>query len=169
MARRHGSTRHGRWVTGLCLVASLLTLRPASAGADEASQRREATELADRGQESLERGDVEGALALFRRASQTLPSPAILLFEARCLVKLGRLLEASETYRRAETFALPPTAGGGAREALTVARDEGAQVRARLARLTVIIAGDQSPPSGLTLRLDGQAAISPGVERAVDP
>ena len=173
MVRPPEQTRQPRRARGALLAVSLLALvsllRPAPALADEASQRREAGELADRGHEALERGDNEGALALFQRASKISPSPAILLFQARSLVKLGRLVEADEVFRQAAAFSLPPGASEAARTSVNDARTEGALVHARLGRLTAIVAGDRSPPPSLTLRLDGKTPLAPGVEQPIDP
>ena len=66
-------------------------------GAD-AELRTAARELAREAAELADAGRCDTAIDKFRRAYALVPAPTIAVHEARCLVQLGRLLEASDRY-----------------------------------------------------------------------
>ncbi|HEU4409858.1 MAG TPA: hypothetical protein VFS43_31685 [Polyangiaceae bacterium] len=154
-------------------VAPLLLLWASFAGGqarDEAT-RNAARALADQGAERFDRRDWAGALELFRRAYALVPAPTIAVFEARCLTRLGRLVEADEAYARAEAAPLKKDPAGLFREAVQEARQESAALRRRIPRLKVQVKGAPADAPALRVLLDGKA-VSPAllnVERPIDP
>lgn len=83
-----------------------------SAPALEPETKSAARKLGAEGQRLFDAGDYAGALVKFERADTLVPAPTLGLRAARCLAKLGRLVEASERYlavSRAELDAGAPT------------------------------------------------------------
>src|SRR5687767_4640019 len=90
-----------------CLLISSLT--PA-AGADQTRDRAAARAAADAGADAFEKNDYPQALELFSRAERLYHAPPHLLFIARSLEKLGRLVEAREAYLKLAAEKLPASA-----------------------------------------------------------
>jgi hypothetical protein len=142
----------------------------ARAQTDEPVDRARA--LGEEAAAAFERGQWEAARSLYHRARQLYPAPTLGVREARCLVKLGRLLEAERVYER--TAALPVNAADPNVNAITFAsaqadaRREGAAVRERIPFLTIRVAG---PAEATELAVDGAAlpATAIGIERSLDP
>lgn len=156
---------------GTCLATST-GVRAALAAPPDDVKRKLASDLADRGSEQFDQQRWELALENFRAAYKTLPSPVIALYEGRCLVKLGRLVEATEAYDRAETFKLPTNPSAASRSAVVSAHEEATALRARVPRLSVV-ARDlaQSEAKNVAVKIDGRplAADDLGLERPIDP
>ena len=76
----------------------------------DATARDLARSLADQGANAYAQEDYAHAQVLFARAYGLVPAPTIALLEARALVKLGRWIEATRTYRRASEAQLPAEA-----------------------------------------------------------
>jgi hypothetical protein len=57
-----------------------------------------------------DKGDFQGALTKLQEAQRIADAPTIGLFAARCLDKLGRLVDARAAYVKVAEFELPPTA-----------------------------------------------------------
>lgn len=182
MARSSLSEAPLAWVRGrgraallsvpLVLASVSATTPAASATPVEEARRKLATEHADRGGELFDQGKWDAALDKFRAAYGALPSPAIALYEARCLVKLGRMLEADEAYGRAETFVLPAESSFSSRQAIVTAREEAGALRPRIPRLVVVITeAGQGGTSPILVRIDGRPlpATAIGLERPIDP
>lgn len=81
-------------------VALLFTAHPGTAFAQQTdpATRQAARKLADAGQKLFDAGDFGGALEKFTLADSLVAAPPLDLMAARCLSKLGRLVEASERY-----------------------------------------------------------------------
>jgi hypothetical protein len=87
-------------------VVSLVTLSAVgSARAEEASKSDKdvARDIARKGAEYYDGGDFERAREHFHRAYGVVRAPTLALMEARSLVKLGRLAEATAAYSKAVT------------------------------------------------------------------
>lgn len=104
---------------------------PTAAFADEKADRVAAAALADAGVERLGQGDARTALDLFARATALFPAATFALYEARCLVSLGRLDEAELAYARAERGGDGPGSTLVQREAGSDARREHEALRRR--------------------------------------
>lgn len=111
--------------------------------------RREANAFLREGNRLIGRGDPEGALDLFRRAYDRLPSPRILVNVATALAQLHRDVEAAETYER--VLAAPPEEIPA--EMRRSVESALAEVDTRVGRIRIGVSGD-----GAAVTIDGQAA-----------
>ena len=132
-----------------CLARAVLLVAclPGDARADGDADRNAAVALADAGLVLLHRGDPTGAFDLFTRASALVPAPTFSLYEARCLVALGRLDEAEQAYERAERFDDGPTATPTQRLAVSEARYEHAALRRKRERPRALTASTPARPA----------------------
>lgn len=156
------------------LAPSLAWAQPSIAGGElDASNRATARRLSEEALEHFRAERWQEALAGFDEAQKLLEVPTLATFSARCLVKLGRLVEASERYRRAIAFvvdpSLTPTQQEGQRASQSEAQAERAALLPRIPTLTVET--DRAPGSADEVRLDGVAIPRGqlGVARLVDP
>jgi hypothetical protein len=135
----------------------------------DAGTRMAARDLAVTGAEAFDKQDYATALDRFQRAESLYRVPSITVMTARCLAKVGRVVEAVDKYE--ETMRMPLDAGApeAFRRAVADAHAEVELERARLARLELHLPADA--PAAAQLRLDGKlvpvALI--GVPRPVDP
>jgi hypothetical protein len=117
----------------------------------------------------FDKGEYAVALEKFELANQLVPSPTLALRAARCLVKLGRLVEASERYTEATRMKLDASAQLVQRKAQVEALKEREKLTPRIPSLEVVIEGPQG--KGVTVTLDGKT-LSPallGQKQPVDP
>lgn len=151
------------------LLASVVTLSSVSgtALADEAADRATARALAGEGHNALLRRDFEQALDRFRRADALVHAPTLAVGIARSLAGLGRLVEAQEEYQRVIREGVAPSDPQPWQRALENARQELAQLKPRLAWLTVQVTGAATPAVFIDEAELPQAAI--GVQRATNP
>lgn len=139
----------------------------------EASNRATARQM---GEEALSAYRAERwaeALVGFRNAQKLIQLPTLATFEARCEVRLGRLVEASESYRRAIATAIDSTLTPAQQEGQRSAQKEAWNERdALLPRIpTLAVETDYRPGATDELRLDGTSLplTQLGVARWVDP
>jgi len=83
-------------------------------------------------------GEWERAREHFRRAYDLVKAPTLALMEARALVKLGRLVEATEAYQRAMNINADET-NIPFRKAATDARAENDALRRRIPSIRVFL------------------------------
>jgi len=153
-----------------CLVVAIITMAPVAA-ADEAdaSTRSAVRTLGKEAYSFYQANDYENALDRFTRAHELVPLTTTGLWRARCLDKLGRLVEASEQYRAVTLVELDSDARDIHRKAQTDAAAELVALEPRIAHLKIQIEG--SVPEGTTIRLDGKD-VPPallGVQQPADP
>jgi hypothetical protein len=115
--------------TTLVLVA-WLCCAPAARAQSE-TDKATAANLADRALDRYEHGEYNGALELFLGASALVRAPSFAVYEARCLVRLGRLPEAEAAYERAIRLDRGPTATPVQQKAIADARTELAELQRR--------------------------------------
>lgn len=134
--------------------------------ADEAT-RNAARKIAEEGLALFEKGQWTEALDRFERAGSLVRAPTMGLMAARSLVKLGRLVEASERYLGVTRMELDAGASDAFRKAQVDAGKEREALQARIPslHLTVGGAGDAS------VTLDGKPlpAALVGAAFPVDP
>jgi hypothetical protein len=160
-----------RSALALLLAATVLAPRPARAGDNGAELRTAARSLAVEGAEAFDRGDFALALDRFTRAESVFAAPTIQIMRARSLEKLGRQVEALDTYEATQRTSLPADASDAFRQAIVDARVEGGALANRIPRMTLHVVGPDSMPSDLTVSVDGRP-LPPAlldVERPVDP
>lgn len=140
-------------------------------GADLA-RRTLARDLALQGTTAFENGDWVTALDRFERAQVLFAAPSIALMRARCLVRLGRLMEALTRYEEIQHMAVSSDASKPFRQAILDARTETEQLRTSIPRIRVSVGTPvATTPDGLTVKLDGVTlpSVLVGVERPIDP
>jgi hypothetical protein len=154
------------------MVSVLFVVTPARAQTDDAT-RLTARTLAESGLTLVEQGDYPGALEKFDRALTLIQVPTVGVRAARCLVKLGRLVEASERYRQAAAMTIDPTASAAFRQSQAEAQAEAETERAallkRIPRLEIALEG--AAPADVELTIDGKPAPTAtiGIARPMDP
>ncbi len=128
-----------------------------------------ARELAVAGAEAFDKQDYPTALDRFQRAEQLYKAPSISVMVARCLARVGRLVEAVDKYEATMRTPLDATAPEAFQRAVADAAAEVEATRARVARLELRLPAD--PPSGLEVTFDDKP-VPPallGVPRPVNP
>lgn len=128
-----------------------------------------ARKIAQEGLDLYDGGKFEEALERFLRADALVHAPTMSLMAARSLVKLGRLVEASERYDAVSRMPLDPSASSAFRDAVANAGKERDGLAARLP--SVVISVQAAPGAEVALTLDGVAlpAAVLGQKRLVDP
>lgn len=152
----------------LVLAIALAAAPIASALAGPAEDKATARELAQEGIAAAQGGDCSTAIDRLERAEALFHAPPHLQYLARCYAKLGRLVDAAETYRKLTLETLPPNAPPAFKEAVAEAEVELPKIEPRLGRLTVTPA--QAYPE-LAVDVDGKTWPSAafGVPRVIDP
>jgi len=141
-----------------------------SALAQDAEIRTAARDLATQGAQAFEAGDYARASDFFRRAHELVPAPSIALLHARCLAKLGQLLEAIDIYEQTARFKLPEDAPEAYLQAVETARTEMEEVRHRLPRLKLTLIGvANGEPAQVSMDDKPTPQALLGVERPIDP
>lgn len=163
-----GSER-GLRTAALALLLALGLARPAFAQEPDASTRVAARELAVSGAEAFDKQDYASALDRFQRAEALYKVPSIAVMSARCLARLGRVVEAVDKYEETLRMSLEPGAPEAFQRAVADASAEVEQARARVARLE--LRPPSNPPEGLEILLDGKPVPKAlwSVPKPVDP
>ena len=151
------------------LLAGLCSTTSGVAFADLARDRAAARSAAETGADAFDQGQYERALGLFTRAEELVHAPPHLLFIARSLTKLGRLVEAYEAYMKLVREQQPKNAPSAFVSAHADAEREVSIVEARLAHVTVVVRGTDADKAVVTMdRTDLPAAVV-GIPMPVDP
>lgn len=135
--------------------------------ADEAT-RNAARKIAEEGLALFSAGNYAEALAKFDRAGGMVRAPTMGLMAARSLVKLGRLVEASQRYLAVTQMTLEPGASEAFRNAQTDAAKERSELLPRIPTLWVTLENAQP---GAAVTLDGRplSGAQLGASVPVDP
>ncbi len=123
-----------------------------------------AREIARRGSEYFDEGAWERAREHFHRAYRIVRAPTLALMEARSLVHLGRLLEATDVYQRAVEVPFDDS-NEAYRRAAVQAREELAALREKVPSVRVVAPADEPQPE---VRVDGNL-VSSTSPTPVDP
>ncbi|MEZ4361098.1 MAG: hypothetical protein R3B48_13015 [Kofleriaceae bacterium] len=137
-------------VRALILSSVLALLGTLDARADGKNER--AVALAQEARTAYEEGRWADALALFRVAEGVAHTPVFGLYTARCLHKLGRVVEARDAYRAVAALRLAASASAPFRQAQADARVELAALEAQVPHVAISFA---RPLPGVRLSLDG--------------
>jgi hypothetical protein len=148
------------------LLAATCLLSHGATAAVSAHDREQARKNANAGFESFSAGDYASALTHFQDAESTMHAPPHLLFIARALDKLGRLLEARETYRRLVGEHLPRGCPGAFRDAQKSAGQELQALDARIPKVKLTVEG--VPVAAARISLDGAAIATEKLSQAVE-
>jgi hypothetical protein len=148
------------------LTVSLLCAGPALAD-PSAEDRATARSLAGEGYQALQTKDYSTAVDRFSRADALVHAPTLMIDWARSLVGLGKLVEAQERYEQIIREGVDAKAPKSWLRALTDATSEVAELKPRLAWVTITVNGS----GDARVTIDG-TAVPPaaiGVRRAVNP
>lgn len=152
------------FVTGL--LAGLFSVSVALAEPTPAD-RATARSLAGEGYQALQDKDYATAVDRFSRADALVHAPTLMIDWARSLTGLGKLIEAQERYEQILREGVDAKAPKSWQRALADAGTELAELKPRLAWVTIAVSGADDPH----VTIDG-AAVPPaavGVRRAVNP
>src|SRR3954468_12366463 len=126
------------------LIASLsLAVAPPSAWAQSDDDRAGARVAATEGVKAINEKRWADAADLFSRAESLVHSPVHLLYLARAQEKLGHLVKARENYNKILREKYSADAPDAFRQAQSSAQQESAGLDARLAAITVKLAGER--------------------------
>jgi len=157
-----------RLALGIAALAST-SLMPVPALAQSAADKATARNLATAGIKLYQQQKYEEALDKLMRAQELYDAPVHLLYLARCYVKLGKLIEGAESYRRLVRTELDANSPDVFQTAVTDGEKELAEVEPRIPTLTINV--EPSTVPGLKIVVDGEpvSAAVLGVERPVNP
>ncbi|MFZ5891968.1 MAG: hypothetical protein ACOY0T_13010 [Myxococcota bacterium] len=149
---------------GVCVAGS-----PRIAHAESDRDRAAARSAADAGADAYDQQRYADAVELFTRAEKLVHATPHLLFIARSLVKLGRLVEAHETYLKIQREKLPANAPSAFKRAQADAEKEIVEVAPRLAYATIRVEG--APSDAVQVFMDEIELPSAvvGIAAPVDP
>ena len=148
------------------LLAATCLLSLDALGAVSTHDREQARKHANAGFDSFSAGDYGSALAHFQDAENTMHAPPHLLFMARALDKLGRLLEARDTYRRLASEHLPRGCPQAFRDAQKSAGQELQALEPRIPKVKLTVEG--VPVAAARISLDGVAIATEKLSQPVD-
>ncbi|WP_437876713.1 tetratricopeptide repeat protein [Sorangium sp. So ce513] len=155
---------------GTALIALALALAtPARAADVDPATVNAARALAEEGLAHYDRGEYEAALDKLGRADELIQAPTIGLYAARCLERLGRLIEASERYLQVSRMQLDASASDVFKAAVVDAEKAYNDLKPRIPKLAVAVRG--APEREVQISIDGKP-VPPalvGVSRPVDP
>lgn len=161
------------WVVLVVVLASSLAhaqpAAPDGSSETDAATKAVARELGFEGIQAYKNGDYETALDRLSRAHELVGLTTTGLWRARCLVKLGRLVEGSEALFAVTRLPLPADAKPVHVDAQRQAADERKQLQPRIPRLVIKVVGEV--PDDTVVMLDGHI-VPPalvGVKQPVDP
>ncbi len=153
-----------RWrLAGILGVWLALAPGPSRAEAPDPDKVQRGRVAFDAGRESLQKGDLQGALAHFRTSLSLHASPGTLLNLASVEEKLGLFATASGHYEEAVQL-LPPSD-----QRVRIARERMKAIEPRIPTLSVQF--QTTAPPGLVVSLDGKeiAAFATGGDIRADP
>lgn len=127
-----------------------------SAPADSAETRTVARRMADEAANLYEAGNHEEARDLFHRANLLYPAPVLELWEARCLDKLGRLVEAEERFASVQRYQIKSEDTDVVRTAVREAAIELERLRTRIPTITLTLRGRLPTDPNIEIQLDGR-------------
>ncbi len=154
---------------GAAIALVLLSSPSFAQPSTDPATRSTARKLANEGLALSKQGDYAAALEKFNLADSLVPAPTLGLEAARCLEKLGRLVEASERYLEVTRVVLPKSAPAVHRQAQLEALEARERILPRLPMLEILLHGPRG--KGIQVLVDGKeiplAAL--GTARPIDP
>ncbi|HEX6764138.1 MAG TPA: tetratricopeptide repeat protein, partial [Polyangiaceae bacterium] len=150
------------------LLVAAVSPRALAQDVDDAT-RAAARDLASEGSDLYQAESFEQAYDRFNRAYQLVHAPTVGIWAARSLVKLGRLVEASERFLELERLTLAENASPEHHKAKEDAAAERQALAPRIPSVRVLLEGAQ--PSEVFVTLNGELLQTPlvGEKRPVNP
>ena len=159
-----------RTLVFLAALGAAAAAWPSVASADvNDAERGAARDLFKQGDELQRAGKFAEALDKFQRAEQVIQAPTNVLRVAECQAALGKLVEASESYRTVIRWTLQPGSPPAFQSAVDQAKGELAQVEPRVPKL--IVQATPAQVQNAQLIVDGTAMPGAliGVPVPIDP
>jgi hypothetical protein len=157
-------------ILSLALAAVLLSAAsPARAQPVDAASRSTARKLGVEAAKLFEAGDYAAALDKFNTADSLVPAPTLGLYAARCMVKLGRIVEASERYLEVTRMQLDKHALPVMRKAQAEAVAERERLLPTIPTLEVRLEGPFGDGVDVTVADKPLLSTLIGVKRPVNP
>lgn len=155
------------WGCVAVVALGLCSANPASA--QSAADKATARQLATQGIQQYQQGKNAEALDLLQKAEQLYDAPIHLIYIARAQAALGKLVEASETYRRLARIDLPAGAPQAFKDAVSDAHKELPQLEPRIPSLRIDVIPSEA--EGLKLKIDGEqlSSVVIGINRPTNP
>jgi hypothetical protein len=166
------SGRGGAWALAIAVTLPLAGARAAADDVDPTA-RSAARALGYAGVDAFEHREYETASDKLEKAFAILKVPSIGLWSARALLRLGRMVQASERYRLVGTL---PTSGGEPAVQLQAQVDAARELKELLPRIpSVVVVIDGGGPSQVTidesavptLLMGEHIPVNPGAHRLV--
>jgi len=170
-ARPEVRTRGRRCLAALGVLVWLTLCAETASAQGGAEAKVAARRMAEEAADHFDAGEYEKARDLFQRAYQLHPAPTLPLWEARALVKLGRLVEAEERYTEAGRYELQPDDPDMFNAAVEESVSEVDKLRKRVPKVKIVINGLAPNDPALEVKIDGRR-INPaliGIGAPVDP
>ena len=151
------------WLVGLMLCV------PSLVWAQTAADKATAREQAKQGIELFRAESYAEALDKLKRAQALYDAPVHLLYIARCQAQLGKLVEASETYRTLSYTQLEAGAPTPFVQAVRDGETELGQVQARIPKLLIRVTPADAPNPSVRIDDRELPAAVIGIERPINP
>ena len=166
-----GSRRALRAAVALSALTLGLCLHAPTARAEEpdAGTRMAARELAVSGADAFDKQDFATALDRFQRAESLYKVPSISVMVARCLARVGYVVEAVDKYEETLRVPLDAAAPEAFQRAVADATTEVEAVRSRVARLELRLPADAPPGSRVMLDDRPVPPALLGIPKPVNP
>lgn len=160
----------GLFLAAMAFYCPTFALGPREALAQDFATKSAARKLGEEGIALFDKEQYAEALEKFNLADQLVPAPTLGLRAARCLVKLGRLVEASERYLEVTRMDLKGlTITAAFRKAQADALKEREELLPLIPTLSIEVRGPQG--NGISIFVDGEQIPTAlvGQTRPIDP
>lgn len=161
----------GRWMAGyIAVLAAATAVEPAARAADVPPEDMSAARsLAEEGLANFDKGQFQAALDKLKRADDLVHAPTTGFYTAKCLEKLGRLVEASERYLGVSRIQLDASASDAFKAAVADSAKAYQALKPQIPALAIGVRG--APDREVQATIDGKAvpAALMGVNRPADP
>jgi hypothetical protein len=162
--------RIGAWLV-LLVVALVCSSPPAYAQREPSeSDKVTARTLMDRGDKYVEEGKLDAALKAYKAADDIMKVPTTGLELGRTQIKVGQLVEATNTLQRVMQHPVRADESNAFRQAREEARQLSATLPSRIPSVTLVIEGIAESDTAL-VKLDGQPVrpATLGLPRQINP
>jgi len=158
-----------RWAVATSGALASATLGSTGAFAQSAADKATARTLATEGIKLFREGKYAESLDKMQRAQTMYDAPVHVLYIARCQVKLDKLVEGAESYRRLVRTPLDATAPPAFKEAIESGGKELEEIEPKIPALRVEV--EPANAAQLEIRIDGEAmpVAALGIDRPSNP
>ena len=139
----------------LLLSLAAFPASPALAGEPTQAERETARTKGEEGLKLFGAEKYAEALEKFDAAYAAVPAPSLKLYKARCLRKIGKLLEARDLYEQIVLEGLPKDAPAAYTQAQGEAKTELETLRKRIPVVQIVASG--VPPESIRAAVDGRS------------